>query len=295
MCIRDRYGEHSPCAMGVCASTEDQPSAAQDAQEARFEAASEARRLKVSESALIDLQLTAPTALTLQMRRLDTVGKLLGLTAVKLGLLERHSDLLQIVIDNQIEIDYTKTMEEAGLLEHKSFQVRGIEGARAKAVVEANSVHLFSKHVLAHGAEQVYGVELVCQFAPRRVYERDADGFTPLHYAAARNGARTATLLMGAGADTAWTSKHGTTPLHMAAQYNSTEVATLLIAAKADVNAMDENGLTPLYWASDSANQDGHHHDGQHGASFDSETLGHKEGHSEMIKLLLNAGAARTS
>jgi ankyrin repeat protein len=75
--------------------------------------------------------------------------------------------------------------------------------------------------------------------------------YTPLHLAAKAGSAAVERALVKAGADVgAKTTNTGVTPLHMAAASGSAEAVTALIEAKADVNAREsEWGQTPLIFA----------------------------------------------
>ena len=95
---------------------------------------------------------------------------------------------------------------------------------------------------------------------------RDADGWTPLHWASAWGRSSNARVLLGLGADAAARSNGGRTPLHVLAtlmpfQGNDEvleasdltgrgrdvfDLAKALVAAGADMGAVDEYGETPL-------------------------------------------------
>jgi ankyrin repeat protein len=75
--------------------------------------------------------------------------------------------------------------------------------------------------------------------------------YTPLHLAAQSGSAAVARALVKAGADVnARTTTSGVTPLHLAASAGSAEVINLLVDAKADINAKEsEANQTPLIFA----------------------------------------------
>jgi ankyrin repeat protein len=101
------------------------------------------------------------------------------------------------------------------------------------------------------------------------VNEVDVFG-TPLHYAAARNSADIAKLLIDAGADleaeAAGIFQRRAHPLHTAARANAVQVAKLVISGGAQVNARDADDVTPLLVAA-------------------------RNGSAEMVDLLLKSGA----
>src|SRR5690349_4766302 len=81
------------------------------------------------------------------------------------------------------------------------------------------------------------------------LHAQDADGSTPLHYAAWKGHTEVARLLLERGADVSLQNNNGHwggTPLHAAAHANQKAVAELLIAHGADVNGRSLNGRTPL-------------------------------------------------
>jgi ankyrin repeat protein len=83
------------------------------------------------------------------------------------------------------------------------------------------------------------------------------DGMTALHFAAQRNDAELAALLLTAGADLRATTRlGGYTPLHLASQAGATAVIKALAAAGADINARTTTGATPLMFAAASGSAD---------------------------------------
>jgi ankyrin repeat protein len=84
---------------------------------------------------------------------------------------------------------------------------------------------------------------------PALVHTTDADGSTPLHYAAWKGRKEIAALLLeaGAGVNVQNSNGHwGGTPLHAAAHANERQVAELLIRHGGDLCATSCNGRTPL-------------------------------------------------
>src|SRR5262249_51652977 len=72
---------------------------------------------------------------------------------------------------------------------------------------------------------------------------------TPLHYAAARNSAEIAKVLIYAGAKLeaeAVEDQRRAHPLHTAARGNAVDVAEFLVGRGAQLNARDADGATPL-------------------------------------------------
>lgn len=77
-------------------------------------------------------------------------------------------------------------------------------------------------------------------------------GWTPLHYAAAKDNSNVEVLkyLVSQGADVNAKSNSGKTPLHIAAQFNTNvEVFKYLISQGSNVNARSNDGFTPLFIA----------------------------------------------
>lgn len=106
----------------------------------------------------------------------------------------------------------------------------------------------------------------------------DNAGWTPLHWAVHtadvfdEKKAATIELLLQAKANPNNKNNGGQTPLHLAAQNGNAGVARLLIEAGANINQSDNAQMTPLHWAVSNA-------------------IKLKEGGTEAIELLLNAGA----
>src|SRR5437867_3567910 len=79
---------------------------------------------------------------------------------------------------------------------------------------------------------------------------RNANGRTPLYEAAKRGQLQTVMLLVKRGAAVDARAKVGFSPLHIAAEQKQLEVAKFLIASGANVNARNDHGQTPLWQAS---------------------------------------------
>ena len=82
------------------------------------------------------------------------------------------------------------------------------------------------------------------------VNAREADGATPLAWAAIRSNVEIAQALLKAGANPNLVNELGIGPLSLAIQNGSDEFAKLLLESGADPNAARENGETPLMAAS---------------------------------------------
>ncbi len=81
----------------------------------------------------------------------------------------------------------------------------------------------------------------------------DADGATPLYYAACRGYVNVITALVGAGANPNVVTHSGGTPIHCATRIKNSAIMAktlrALVVAGADINAQDKNGYTPLHVA----------------------------------------------
>lgn len=87
------------------------------------------------------------------------------------------------------------------------------------------------------------------------VNQAEGDGMTPLHWAAIKDRADLATMLLSARADVrARLRIGGETPLHLAGSVGSAAVTSVLLKAGADVNAVTTAGTTPLMLAAASGN-----------------------------------------
>ena len=81
---------------------------------------------------------------------------------------------------------------------------------------------------------------------PDLVTSKDADGATPLHYAALHDRKNIVELLIDKSADVNAADHAGETPLHYAA---NGDIAAILLSAGANVNARDNKGRTALHRA----------------------------------------------
>jgi len=81
------------------------------------------------------------------------------------------------------------------------------------------------------------------------VNAREADGTTPLHWAAYRSELAIAELLVGAGADATTANRYGVLPLSLAAVGGDAAIIELLLAAGADPNSVQGEGETALLTA----------------------------------------------
>src|SRR5262249_51944976 len=77
----------------------------------------------------------------------------------------------------------------------------------------------------------------------------DAQGRTPLHYAALADDTAAIRTLLSQGADPNAADRQGFTALHLAAQQAAISAAAALLAAGARVDAVNSHGNTPLFTA----------------------------------------------
>jgi ankyrin repeat protein len=85
--------------------------------------------------------------------------------------------------------------------------------------------------------------------AQSQVNAKNAEGETPLHWAAGAGLTNSADLLLGHGADINATDNDGNTPLHFAITANRTEMVDWLLGKGANPNLPNREGKTPLDWA----------------------------------------------
>jgi ankyrin repeat protein len=78
---------------------------------------------------------------------------------------------------------------------------------------------------------------------------QDAEGLTPLHYAANDGHVWVAHLLLTEGAEASPRTSSGLTPLHIAAAQGYAKVAEVLLAHGAEINSQTNDGVTPLSFA----------------------------------------------
>ncbi|MDE2462545.1 MAG: ankyrin repeat domain-containing protein [Alphaproteobacteria bacterium] len=84
------------------------------------------------------------------------------------------------------------------------------------------------------------------------VTSQDANGLTPLHYAATRcTDEPIPSLLIQFGANPNALDRSLRTPLHLAVIFRNASVVRLLVANGANVNAVDDTGMTPYDYGND--------------------------------------------
>ncbi len=81
------------------------------------------------------------------------------------------------------------------------------------------------------------------------VYADEADGTTPLHWAAYRSDLEIVELLLGAGASAIAANRYGVQPISLAAVAGNAAIIELLLAAGADPNTVQGEGETVLMTA----------------------------------------------
>ncbi len=75
---------------------------------------------------------------------------------------------------------------------------------------------------------------------------KDSSGWTPLHYAASRDNAQFAAMVLAAGADVNAKAGGGETPLHIAARTGKASALQALLVNGADISVQNERGQTAL-------------------------------------------------
>lgn len=75
---------------------------------------------------------------------------------------------------------------------------------------------------------------------------QDAEGRTPLHYAAAHDHTRIAQVLVDGKADVEKIDSKNNTPLHYACGYGRLDLVDILLLAGANVEAQNETGKKPI-------------------------------------------------
>jgi ankyrin repeat protein len=93
--------------------------------------------------------------------------------------------------------------------------------------------------------------------------QRESDGYTPLHAAAAKNSPAATQCILSTRPDLELRDRHGHTPLMTACGQNDTRtlaVVDKLLGAGANVHAVDLNGACPpLYWVAIGSSEVAHH------------------------------------
>ena len=135
---------------------------------------------------------------------------------------------------------------------------------------------------------------------PATARAAEADGTTPLHWAARADDLETVALLLKAGADAKAANRYGVTPLSLAAINGNAKMIEVLIAAGADAKSTVSRGQTVLMTAARTGNAAAVRVLLDHGAEVDAREsqLGEtalmwaaSENHAEVVSLLVSRGA----
>ena len=130
----------------------------------------------------------------------------------------------------------------------------------------------------------------------------DEDGWTGLHWASRNNNSQVLTVLVKAGADVNHTTHTGATALYLAVLYGNKEAAMLLLQCKGcNVNISSNDGTTPLMLAcrfnhpalAEALLQAGASTSPRSAQGDDCLSLTTRNGHQEIVKILVNAGAVQ--
>jgi hypothetical protein len=95
-----------------------------------------------------------------------------------------------------------------------------------------------------------HAVRHILQTRPDGVQDRDASGYTALHWAGIRGHWRIVAELVAAGAPVDAVGGDGGTPLHWACHHDRTDMVELLLDAGADLGVANRWGRTPFHVAS---------------------------------------------
>ena len=124
------------------------------------------------------------------------------------------------------------------------FALHSLSVDRDFAANGTNTVFAFAKS----GEEKA--LRRLLDATPQLVNQRDADGSTPLAYAAQAGRTNTLRLLLARGAGVDATNRLGMAPLWWAAWHSRDAAVTMLLAAGANPNRADRSGVTALLAAS---------------------------------------------
>ncbi|OEY86867.1 hypothetical protein BIY23_04545 [Wolbachia pipientis] len=117
-------------------------------------------------------------------------------------------------------------------------------------------VHLAIKHSTS---DNKHDIDIIKYFIEKTddINEKNNDGDTPLHIAAAKHGLQDIVeCLIQKGADINEQNNNGDTPLHIAAKHGLQDIVKCLIQKDADINEQNNNGDTPLHIAAKHGLQD---------------------------------------
>jgi len=114
----------------------------------------------------------------------------------------------------------------------------------------APSVHEASRN------KQLAEVRSLVNGDPKLINAVDADGRTPLHWAASSGSFEIASFLIDKNAKVDEPDNSGWTPLHIAVSAGREDIVRYLVGAYANVNATNDKGLTPLHYAASKSHID---------------------------------------
>eukprot|EP00656_Telonema_subtile_P036193 TRINITY_DN40155_c0_g1_i2.p1 TRINITY_DN40155_c0_g1~~TRINITY_DN40155_c0_g1_i2.p1 ORF type:complete len:214 (-),score=65.47 TRINITY_DN40155_c0_g1_i2:70-711(-) len=187
------------------------------------------RQQEIDASEMLALTMSDPVRCTFQARALDTVGALLRLVAVQLGLEAHLGGMMQLIFCDQPVTDHRSTLQDAGLRQDAVFQVLADVAYISAKHEQAQKVDLFQ----AVEGGRVVDIVTVCKWCPERVHARDRYMSTPLHLAAKLNQSKIVGLLLEAHADPNARHCRNKTPLDTARHFKHMSIVAMLKRAGA--------------------------------------------------------------
>lgn len=225
---------------------------------------------------MVNYLLRAGVSLGISLHGIDNEGRTPLHVAAGCG----ETAMVQLFLQSGAQIDVLDDEGTTSLLLAAS---RGRSGAALALIAAGAAVNILSgenNRSVVHIAADKELLDVMNAAIEREVLERkalvneaDTGQDTPLHRAAVNNNVKAIDALVQAGAETEARNCYGHTPLHEAARTLGEEALRALLRHHGDINTQDDTGETPLFYAAFMAG---------------------RQGHADMVDLLLKSGADMT-
>lgn len=173
-----------------------------------------------------------------------------GETPLHVAAMNNASDTAEILLKNGADINAKNNRDETPLNIASNENASETEAVLRKYGRTRSSEKTFEEFV-EEAANAIREKRVLYKYGETMpdVNTKDADGNTPLHFAAHKGDHKKVEVLLKNGADVNAENKKGTRPLHLAAERNADTVMEVLLKNGADVNVENKHSDTPLHSA----------------------------------------------